>query len=275
MAGRTFGLVGLAAAAAVMLGCGIGPGRAASPAQSDPWPDLAQQVFHNKPLVNGDGLISLAMPVRAADAAVVPLTVKTTLPPGDGRRMIGLTLVIDQNPSPVAARFTFGRAANITAISTRVRINDYTNVHAVAELTDGKLYVVKRFVKASGGCSAPALKDAAAAKVDLGAMRFRQFKPVHAGMSREAQIMIRHPNNSGLQMNQITHLYIPAFFVNDLTIRQGKTLVLAMKGGISISENPSIRFDYRPDGNAPFRAEAVDTKKDVFTGEWPVAGSGM
>ena len=45
------------------------------------------------------------------------------------------------------------------AISTRVRVNSYTNVHAVAELSDGKLYVVKTYVKASGGCSAPAVKD--------------------------------------------------------------------------------------------------------------------
>ena len=49
-------------------------------------------------------------------------------------------------------------------ISTRVRVDSYTNVHAVAELSDGTLHVTKTFVKASGDCSAPAAKNADEAK---------------------------------------------------------------------------------------------------------------
>ena len=69
-----------------------------------------------------------------------------------------ITLVIDQNPAPMAAKFELGPDANVTEISTRVRVNSYTDVHAVAELSDGQLYMVKTYVKASGGCSAPAAK---------------------------------------------------------------------------------------------------------------------
>ena len=72
--------------------------------------------------------------------------------------------MIDQNPAPMAAKFALGPDANVTAISTRVRINNYTDVHAVAELSDGQLYVCKIYVKASGGCSAPAAKNAEEAK---------------------------------------------------------------------------------------------------------------
>jgi len=49
-----------------------------------------------------------------------------------------------------------------------VRVNNYTDVHAVAELSDGKLYVTKTYVKASGGCSAPAAKNAEDATSRLG-----------------------------------------------------------------------------------------------------------
>lgn len=211
-----------------------------------------------------------------ADAAVVSLQVRMTLPAGDSRCMTGLTNVIDNNPSPVAARFTFGRKAHVTAISTRVQVNSYTDVHVVAALGDGKPYVAKTFAKASGGCSAPALKNADAARVHLGQMKFRQFTPrPKAEMSREARIMIRYPNNSGLQMNQLAYLCIPAFFLNDLKIWQGTELVLAMKGGISISEIPSIRFAFDPNGTAPYRVEAVDSKKDAFRGKWPATRSGM
>jgi sulfur-oxidizing protein SoxY len=45
--------------------------------------------------------------------------------------------------------------------------------------------------------------------------------------------------------------------------------MLAMESGISISENPNIRFSYLPNGATTFRVEAVDTDGHVFTGEWP------
>ena len=82
--------------------------------------------------------------------------------------------------------------------------------------------------------------------------------------------MVRHPNNSGLQMDQLTRFYIPVYFVRELRIWQGDDLVLSMEGGISISEDPSIRFSYLPNGAKAFRAEAVDTDNKVFKAEWPV-----
>ena len=81
--------------------------------------------------------------------------------------------------------------------------------------------------------------------------------------------MMRHPNNSGLQMDQITHLYVPLFIVSDLKVWQGDQLLLSVDGGISISEDPNIRFSYRPNGATAFRAEARDTEGHVFEGKWP------
>ena len=194
------------------------------------------------------------------------------VPAGDPRRVKAITVVIDRNPAPVAATFTLGAHAQTSSISTRVRVDSYTNVHAVAELSDGKLYGVATFVKASGGCSAPAAKNADEAQANLGQMKLRQFAPAGdapAGGMREAQIMIRHPNNSGLQMDQITHLYVPLFIVSELRVWQGDQLLLSVNGGISISEDPNIRFAYRPNGAATFRAEARDTDGHVFRAQWP------
>jgi len=144
----------------------------------------------------------------------------------------------------------------------------------VAELSDGKLYVSTTFVKASGGCSAPTTKNAEQVNANVGQMRFRQFAKLSEGPasgSREAQIMIRHPNNSGLQRDQVTLLYIPVFFIKELRVLQGDELVLAMESGISISEDPNIRFSYLPNGSNTFRVEAVDSSGHVFKSEWPAA----
>jgi sulfur-oxidizing protein SoxY len=272
---RLLGIAGLLVAA---MQFGPGLAAAATPEAYDPWPGLVQDIFHDRAMNDGAGLIAIEMPYRAEDAAIVPVTLRTVLPPGDIRRVLAITLVIDQNPAPMAARFLLGPDSSVSEISTRVRVNNYTDVHAVAELSDGKLYMTKTFVKASGGCSAPAAKNIEEAKGKLGQMRFRQFaKPGEGPTSgaREAQIMIGHPNNSGLQMDQVTQLYIPPFFINELRVWQDDSLVLAMEGGISISEDPNIRFSYVPNGAKSFRVEAKDTDGHVFQNEWKIDGSGI
>ena len=243
-------------------------------ADQDPWPTLAPLLFGEKAMQDGAAVLSLDAPYRALDAAVVPMTVRLLPREGDARTVRRVSLVIDGNPSPLAATFTLGEHSGIDAISTRVRVDDYTNVHAVAELSDGALYVVSRFVKAAGGCSAPALKQTAGA-VPLGTMRWRELRPAQGNTpddappsDHEAQLMIRHPNFSGMQMDQVTRLYISAEFIKQVEIRQGDELVMSIEGGIALSENPEFRIRFRPDGNAPFRVEAVDSNGKQFEGEW-------
>jgi sulfur-oxidizing protein SoxY len=270
------GLFCIAALMSVTIDARLAP--VASAEAYDPWPGLVQDIFNNRAMNDGSDVIAIEMPYRAEDAAIVPVTLRTKLSPGDTRRVKTITLVIDQNPAPMAAKFELGADANVSEISTRVRVNNYTDVHAVAELSDGQLYVVKTYVKASGGCSAPAAKNAEEAQGRLGQMRYRQFARPDQGpasSAREAQIMIGHPNNSGLQMDQVTQLYIPAFFVNELHLWQDDSLVLSMEGGISISEDPNIRFTYVSNGAKRFRAEARDTDGHLFQHEWKTDTSGI
>jgi sulfur-oxidizing protein SoxY len=241
--------------------------RAALSAEADPWPALAAQIFPNQTLQDGAKLLTIDAPYRAEDAAVVPVTLHTTLAADDPRRIRKITLVIDANPSPVAAVFTPEPNAGIDSISTRVRVDDYTNVHAVAELTDGKLYVATRYVKAAGGCSAPALKQTADA-IPIGTLRFREL-PAADPAQREAQVMVRHPNYSGMQMDQLTRLYIPADFVEKLRIWQGDQLLLTVEGGISISENPAFRFSFKPTEAKTFRVEGGDSDGKHFSASFP------
>jgi sulfur-oxidizing protein SoxY len=66
---------------------------------------------------------------------------------------------------------------------------------------------------------------------------------------------------------------VPPFFIDKLQIWQGDDLVMSMDGGIAISEDPNIRFNYRPNGAAGFRAEAVDTSKNLFKDQWSIERS--
>jgi sulfur-oxidizing protein SoxY len=230
------------------------------------WPGLVRDIFQGRVVTERDGVVSLEAPTRAEDAAIVPMTIGLSEP----ARVKKATLVIDENPMPMAAAFTIGERSGVGFIATRVRVNSYTNVHAVAETQDGALVAAVKFVKASGGCSAPAVKDQDEADANLGKMKYREFKSAEPGR-REAQIMIRHPNNSGMQMDQLTHLYVPARYIDHVEVRQGDELIFSMEGGISLSEDPNFRFSYAPNGAKTIRVEARDSQGKTFKGEWPIA----
>ena len=236
------------------------------------WNSIKDDIFKGRPILDGAGLVVLDAPRRADDAAVVPIGMHVNFAGDDKRTLQSLTLVIDENPAPVAGTFTIGPRSGVTSISTRVRVNTYSYVRLVAELSDGRLYGVKTYVKASGGCSAPASSNADATKSMLGQMKFRTFRPESGGLP-EAQLMMRHPQNSGLQMDQLTRLYIPPFFIENLKIWQGDTLLVEMEGGIAISEDPNLRFNFKPNGVDKFRVEATDTSRKVFRDEWSLEKS--
>lgn len=227
------------------------------------WAEIRSNVVGDRPVEDGEGLVTLIAPKRAEDAAIVPIEIKLAAPSGDPRRVAKVTVVVDENPAPVAGTFSFGEPRQSASVSLRVRVDSYTYLRAIAETDDGRQYMTKAYVKAAGGCSAPASKDPAEALANLGQMRFRAFPE-----RGEAQVQIRHPNYSGLQMDQITRLYTPAWFIEDVTVTQGSTQVFSMTGGISISEDPTFRFSFEPNGE-PVVVEAKDTQGRVFRQTFP------
>lgn len=244
----------------------------------DPWPGIRKDLFAARDIIEEAGVLSLDAPVRAEDAALVPLTVR--IPQSIAASVKALTIVVDKNPAPVAAVFTFGSGAGLgeRVISTRVRVDMYTNIRAIMETADGKLHMVTKYVKAAGGCSAPALKDADEALAALGKMQIRAF--TNAGESasqskplREAQVMIKHPNYSGMQMNQLTGLYIPAKYVQQMEVRRDNELVFKLEGGISLSEDPNIRFTYADGGAGVLDVTAKDTDGREFKARATAGGS--
>jgi sulfur-oxidizing protein SoxY len=247
---------------------------AQAPTPPDPWPPLAAQIFNDRPIQDGGAIVAIDAPYRAEDAALVPIGLHSLLSVDDVRRVVSITLVIDENPSPVAAVFALGASSRVRSLSTRVRVDSYTNLHAVAELSDGQLYGTQRFVKAAGGCSAPAAKQDADS-IPLGTMRFRRFQQASGTDpdQGEAQLLIRHPNYSGMQMDQVSRLYVPAHFVKSVRIWQGRDVLLSIDCGISISENPSFRFDFRSNDANTFRAEMMDSDGSSFGQEFPATPS--
>lgn len=234
------------------------------------WADLRHAIFGERAVADARGLVAIEAPARAEDAAIVPVAIRVS--EKLAAQVRGLYLVIDDNPSPLAAHFVFGPLGDARRIETRVRIDDYTYLHAVAETTDGKLYAVARFIKAAGGCSAPSGEDPAEAMKRLGKMKLTLADRRSPDGALPAKLLISHPNNSGLQVDQLTHYYIPADFIQTVEVSYNGELVFKLDSDIAISEDPAFNFAFRPQGQGAgvLAAKVLDSSQRHFRQSWPI-----
>lgn len=231
------------------------------------WPAIKKELFPGDPEILEDNLLTLVTPARAADAAIVPISLETNIDQRGEVYVKNVYLIIDANPAPVAGTFALSRFNGHAGLATRVRINAYSHVRAIAQTSDGKLHMTTNFVKASGGCSAPAGTDDELAQQHRGEMKLRQRR---VGDLAQAQLMISHPNYSGLQIDQLTRYWIPPDYVTAVEILLDDTPILSFSGGISISENPSLRFNMQPNDEGVLTAVVKDSEQREYRQSWPV-----
>ena len=256
----------LAASAAIWLALScLASAQDVDPETSAIWKKVRADLFSGMTIGTGDGVVVLDTPKRAEDAAVVPIAIRAQFPQTSNRYIEKVWLIIDNNPSPIAAVFQFTPESGRADIETRIRVEQYSHIRAIALTNDGKLQMATNYIKASGGCSAPGSKDALAAKATLGKMRLRVDEVLAAGRPALAQLMISHPNDSGLAMDQLTRTYASPHFVRNIEIRYGGKLVLGADVDFSISENPNFRFYFLPGSGGELDVKVVDNQDLQFT----------
>jgi sulfur-oxidizing protein SoxY len=244
-------------------------------AAEDVWPTLKQQAFGDRAIAAEDGMVVLEIPGTADDAALVPLTVR--VPPHVKQELKSLTLFIDKNPDPKVATLYFGSAAGTggeRSFSTRVRIDDFSYVRAVLETADGTLHMASKFVAAAGGCGAMQAKDPDSETVDLGKTLVKVFPPALAQSPIwSAQVMIKHPNANGMQLDINTANVIPARFVKEMVVKRDGEIVFKMDATFSISTNPNFRFTFGRGTGNNLDVSIVDTDETRFAAKASPSGS--
>jgi len=244
------------------------------PEASAVWQKVRASLFGAAVVESADNVITLETPKRAEDAAIVPIAIRASFPQSPERAIQTIWLFVDNNPSPIAAVFQFAQESGRADIETRIRVEEYTYVRAVARTNDGRLHMAANYVKASGGCSAPAGKDAVAARANLGRMRLRVDEGALPGQPSRAQLMVSHPNDSGLALDQVTRTYAQPHFVRRIEVRYAGKPVLTADVDFSISENPNLRFYFTPGSGGELDARVVDNQDLEFATSLKLASSG-
>lgn len=231
------------------------------PADANPvWQKLHAALFKDREITqDGARLIELTAPERAEDAAVVPVSIKTRAAQTPERYIKTIHIILDNNPAPVAAVFHLTPETGRADIETRVRVEQYTYLRAVVEMNDGSLSMATQYLKASGGCSTPAGKESSGSAVNLGKMKLVVADNPKMNEPVLAQLMIRHPNLSGLTMDQVTRLYEPPRYVRKVDVAYAGTPVMSADIDFSISENPNFRFYFTPRDKGQLTVQAEDS----------------
>ncbi len=232
---------------------------------------IKKQYYSGKAIQESDTIIQIDAPFRAEDPALVPIKITSKINQTKSRYIKKITVFVDKNPFPFVGEFEFTPESGKADLAMRIRINTYSFVRAIAEMNDGKIYMTKKFVKASGGCSAPIGADLDAAMKRLGKMKFRLDKGVKTGEPALTQLLISHPNITGMQMDQVTRFIKQSHFVDQLKVTFDDKPILKAKIDIAISADPNFRFYFVPDKKGILKAEFSDiscekpTSRDVCT----------
>ena len=144
MLARSAALAGLMAAAGLLPKAAMAAwNQAAFEAKSVA--DVLQALGAAAPVESTD--VTITGPDIAENGAVVPVGASTTLP-GVKR----LLIMIEKNPALLAAAFDVTESIE-PAFTTRVKMNQSSNVIAVAMMADGKVLFAQKEVKVTlGGC---------------------------------------------------------------------------------------------------------------------------
>ncbi|MBS8225305.1 quinoprotein dehydrogenase-associated SoxYZ-like carrier [Vannielia litorea] len=214
------------------------------------WPDLEAALYEGRTLLPGDDVIAIDAPYRTFDDARTLIAAQVAAP--EGRLLSSVTVILDENPMPVSAVFNFRQPLPRFTFEATFRINGPTPMHMVAETTDGALWMVETFVKTSGqgACAAPPGTDPEEALATLGNMEIALAPdPTGSALDRlgalahgekQVDIDVMHPSHSGMQMDQISLLFIPMRYVESLDVELDGAGYVDITGSISLSENPSV-----------------------------------
>ena len=226
---------------------------------------IKPQFFGERAIEESDAVIELTAPYRAEDPALTPIQITAKIPQTPERYIKTISLFIDNNPVPFSARFDLTPASGKADLAMRVRVNSYTHIRAIAETSDARLYMAKAYVKASGGCSAPIGTDIEAAMARMGKMKFKlEANGLNLSQPNQVQLLISHPNITGLQMDQISRIIKPAHFVDTVKVSFNGTPILTAQTDIAISADPNFRFFFRPEQPGELTAEIRDNLENHY-----------
>ena len=100
-----------------------------------------------------EGKVTLDLPEIAENGNTVPFSVAVESPMTAGDYVKTVHIISTGNPLPDIGSYSFTPQAGKASVSSRMRLAKTQDIVAIAEMSDGKMFMTKRIVKVTiGGC---------------------------------------------------------------------------------------------------------------------------
>ena len=248
------------------------------------WVTLRNLMFGAKAVTSGENsTVRLSVNKDLDDASTVPILIEGLVDQKNNRFIKKLYLIVDQNPIPTAAIFEMSPSKGSLHLETRLRIEKFTYVRAVAEMSDGELFMDQKWVEVKGGCSAPAGKNAGIDPL-LGKMKFKldkyknSFKDadgkrtfrVELDQPNLLKVQVRHPNESAMASDLDADA--SPNFIQKIRVGFDEKELISAEVNFSISDNPAFMFHFAPEHQGELSFSIRDTHENQYVDSVSVLG---
>jgi len=248
------------------------------------WLTLRNLMFGAKAVTSGENsTVRLSVNKDLDDASTVPILIEGLVDQKNNRFIKKLYLIVDQNPIPTAAIFEMSPSKGSLHLETRLRIEKFTYVRAVAEMSDGELFMDQKWVEVKGGCSAPAGKNAGIDPL-LGKMKFKldkyknSFKDadgkrtfrVELDQPNLLKVQVRHPNESAMASDLDADA--SPNFIQKIRVGFDEKELISAEVNFSISDNPAFMFHFAPEHQGELSFSIRDTHENQYVDSVSVLG---
>ena len=251
------------AASGLGLGAGLGAGLWPNAASADEIEMRAAiSADFGAPMI-GEGQIEIAMPEFSDSGKSVPMELHIPCPMTPEAHPRVVRVYAARNPRPRIVAFHFTPECGEARISTRVRLDSFQDVVAVAEMSGGaRFQAVRRVNVTYGACEDAVANDQFPAGW---APRIRISVPerVAAGEIFPVRTIISHPMETGLRHNT-SGLLIPIRIAERFVCRVAERVLFSAKLEPAIATNPYFAFSLRLQQSAELTFEWTDTTGEVY-----------
>ena len=256
--------LGLAAAGGVGA---VGPLAAASRRRSaEDWGALPAFERLHFPLVK--------LPVVTANGDRVPITIEMGHPMDPGHHITRITVVNERDPVPLKGVVELTPASGLAHVAFQARIDEgASEVLVTAECSVHGAWTTSASVRVAdgaGGCADPAAAKSRAAATEILPPRLRLPELVRTGRTRadevlEAQLLMRHPNRTGLARREGRFVVeSEPFHLREMEVLYQGARVSRFVFTSALSDDPLITFCVRAGQGGLLRAVLGNTRGQRF-----------
>ena len=179
--------------------------------------------------------IDITAPSRAENGAIVQVSVNSRIPNTEA-----IAIFVEKNPTALIGNYLFNDGAQAKMV-TRIKMAETSDIKVIVKVDDRYFTASKKVQVLENGCGGSSSVNAqfkSSMKI-----RAKQIKDESSKTEKVVQVkaIITHPMHTGRGKDESGE-FIPAHFIQHITIKHHNKKAIEMQLGTGIAKNPYLTF---------------------------------